>query len=399
MARPTFLLLAVLLAAMTSGCWDRQEIENSAIIVAVGIDKAEPPDRFKVTVQMAIPPHTDGAGSAAQEPLPTNWIITATGSTIFDAIRSLPHQVPREVRLFNVRMLVFGEEFARDEGIKDALDFLDSDNDPRRRMWMLVAKDATASDVMRSFVPSVILTVDALDGMLNIAPRRTGTVVAHTMYEVMQMLSAPGWEAYVSPIEVRAEEGSPAEQNQLPQGVIPTLHPRLGGAALFRGTHLVGWLDEQTTRGLQFARGKVQGGALVVACDEKGETDMSISLLSTTGSLKPEFKDGKLSAKVEVRATGNLIELHCESRANIDVLNERFAKGIEKEVRAAIDALQKEFGVDALGLGLAVYQRLPKVWQQVEENWEAVFPTVPVEIEVKARLLRQGLTSSAAEVR
>lgn len=142
MARPTFLLLAVLLAAMTSGCWDRQEIENSAIIVAVGIDKAEPPDRFKVTVQMAIPPHTDGAGSAAQEPLPTNWIITATGSTIFDAIRSLPHQVPREVRLFNVRMLVFGEEFARDEGIKDALDFLDSDNDPRRRMWMLVAKDA-----------------------------------------------------------------------------------------------------------------------------------------------------------------------------------------------------------------------------------------------------------------
>lgn len=401
MGRRALFPVAVLLLLLLTGCWDRQEIENSAIVVALGIDKAEPPDRYKVTVQFAVPIQSGGGdgGGGSQEPVATNWIVTATGNTIFDALRNLPHQVPRQVRLFNVRMLVFGEEFAREEGIQDALDFFNSDNEPRRRMWVLVAKGATASEILHTFVPSSILTVDAIDNILSIAPRRTGKVVAHTLHELMQMLSAPGWESYAGSIEVLIEQDSTADQSRLPQGIIPTHHPRLGGAAVFRGAHLVGWLDEQSTRGLQLARGNMQGGALIVACDVNGENNVSVEILSTTGSLTPEFKDGKLSAKISVRAIGNFIELHCEQRAHMDVLNERVAQGLEKEIQKALDALQKEFQVDALGLGLAVYQRLPKVWQQVEKDWEAVFPTVPIEVEVKARLIRQGLASSPVEVR
>ena len=138
---------------------------------------------------------------------------------------------------------------------------------------------------------------------------------------------------------------------------------------------------------------------MVIACDPDGREDISIELLSATGSLLPEFKDGQLSAKIEVKATGNFVELYCEPRAHVDVLNERFAKAIEEEIRAAVDALQNRFAVDALGLGLAVYQRLPEVWKQVEQDWDRVFATVPFEIDVKARLLRQGLTSSTVEVR
>ena len=153
------------------------------------------------------------------------------------------------------------------------------------------------------------------------------------------MLSAPGWNPYVSPIEVLIEDNQAAEQLRLPQGIIPTHHPRLGGAAVFRGTHLAGWLDEREARGLQFARGKAKGGILVIACDPDGREDISIELLSATGSLLPEFKDGQLSAKIEVKATGNFVELYCEPRAHVDVLNERFAKAIEEEIRAAVDAL------------------------------------------------------------
>jgi len=399
MARPAALLACVLLMALAGGCWDRQEIENSAIAVAIGVDRADPPDRYKVTLQFAVPTHVGDGGQAGREPVATNWVVSSTGSTVFNAVRNIAHQVPRQVRLFNSRLLVIGEELARTEGIHDVIDFFDSDNEPRRRMWVLVAKDASAADVLHTFVPGSILTVDAIDNILNIAPRRTGSVVAHTLHEVSQMLSAPGWNPYVSPIEVLIEDNQAAEQLRLPQGIIPTHHPRLGGAAVFRGTHLAGWLDEREARGLQFARGKAKGGILVIACDPDGREDISIELLSATGSLLPEFKDGQLSAKIEVKATGNFVELYCEPRAHVDVLNERFAKAIEEEIRAALDALQNRFAVDALGLGLAVYQRLPEVWKQVEQDWDRVFATVPFEVDVKARLLRQGLTSSTVEVR
>ncbi|NLN27647.1 MAG: hypothetical protein GX161_05450, partial [Firmicutes bacterium] len=101
MARPAALLACVLLMALAGGCWDRQEIENSAIAVAIGVDRADPPDRYKVTLQFAVPTHVGDGGQAGREPVATNWVVSSTGSTVFNAVRNIAHQVPRQVRLFN----------------------------------------------------------------------------------------------------------------------------------------------------------------------------------------------------------------------------------------------------------------------------------------------------------
>ena len=174
--------------------------------------------------------------------------------------------MPRQVRLFNSRLLVIGEELARTEGIHDVIDFFDSDNEPRRRMWVLVAKDASAADVLHTFVPGSILTVDAIDNILNIAPRRTGSVVAHTLHEVSQMLSAPGWNPYVSPIEVLIEDNQAAEQLRLPRA---SFRRTILASAVRRCSAGRIWpAGSMNVKPRPAVRpGKAKGGILVIACD------------------------------------------------------------------------------------------------------------------------------------
>lgn len=400
MPKARILTVAMVLTLITAGCWDRQEIENTAFVMAVGVDKAEPPDRFKLTVEIAIPSQLSNVGATSQdEQRPTNWIVTSTGETIYDAVRNFTHQLPRQPQWYDLRLVVYGEELARDYGIHEALDLLDRNIEPRRQAWVLVSKGVPASEIMRTSVPISLLTAEAIDDMMNVSAVRSSTIVAKTLHNVYQMISAPGWEVYVSPITLIIEQDSTPDQGRLPQGPIPTHHPRVGGTAVFRGTHLIGWLDDIQTRGLLFARGEITSSVLVAPCAPNGGDTMSIQLISVNGQLTPVMKDGELTAKVTVEALGNIGEMYCNPRASINDLNEQFANVIEEGIRMALDAVQKDLGSDILGLGLKVYQQLPRVWSQVEEDWDAVFRTVPFEIEVKASLQRQGLVTSNVEVR
>jgi spore germination protein KC len=88
------LLVAVLPLLSLSGCWNRQEVTDIAIIVALGIDKNEEDD-FLVSVQVLNPGEVAssvGGGSGYDSPVTT---YSADGKLLFEAMNKLTKQVPR----------------------------------------------------------------------------------------------------------------------------------------------------------------------------------------------------------------------------------------------------------------------------------------------------------------
>jgi spore germination protein KC len=103
-------IMAVLICMMfiLTGCWDRLEIEERAMILGVAIDKApakeiEKPRNItfigqnvpeteapalRITIQLAVPgriplgPSEGGGGSKGEKPV---WVVSAVGHTIDDA--------------------------------------------------------------------------------------------------------------------------------------------------------------------------------------------------------------------------------------------------------------------------------------------------------------------------
>ncbi len=64
---------------------------------------------------------------------------------------------------------------------------------------------------------------------------------------------------------------------------------------------------------------------------------------------------------------------------------------------AAIGQAQ-ELKADIFGFGREVYRTNPKLWKQVKSEWYDMFAAMEPEIEVKAEVVRSGLTVRSVQV-
>ncbi|MCL6615265.1 MAG: hypothetical protein K6U03_11755, partial [Firmicutes bacterium] len=137
-------LLPVFLAlAAATGCWDREEVENLGLVLALGIDSL-PKQRVEVTVQVAIPISLSpsgggaGAGGGGGGGAPAQ-VVTKTANSLPEAFRAINRTLSRRITLAQNRLIVFGEETAK-KGLRPYLGLLARYREFRRTMQIVVAK-------------------------------------------------------------------------------------------------------------------------------------------------------------------------------------------------------------------------------------------------------------------
>jgi len=73
-------------------------------------------------------------------------------------------------------------------------------------------------------------------------------------------------------------------------------------------------------------------------------------------------------------------------------LQKNYAKAITDEVNAALNTIQKEWGVDIFGFGKAFYRKYPKEWKKLEKNWDEEIKNITVNVQVDARINSVGMS-------
>jgi spore germination protein KC len=107
---------------LLTGCWDRVELNDVALIRGIGLDQKED-NRIEVTVEIAIPQIQSGSeGGGGSGGGGQTLIRTGQGVTIADALEQLTKRIPRKVFWGNSEVIVIGEKLA-EEGIRDQIDF------------------------------------------------------------------------------------------------------------------------------------------------------------------------------------------------------------------------------------------------------------------------------------
>src|SRR5690606_3089106 len=111
------LLIAILFLSSLTGCWSRREVADLAIVVGLGIDKNEEGE-YVVSVQVINPSETATSTMGGGYTTAATTYSTS-GKIVFEALRKLSKEAPRKLYLAHLRMIVIGEEVAK-EGIYDA---------------------------------------------------------------------------------------------------------------------------------------------------------------------------------------------------------------------------------------------------------------------------------------
>ena len=155
---------------------------------------------------------------------------------------------------------------------------------------------------------------------------------------------------------------------------------------------MAGELDNIETRGLLWVLGEVKSGIIEVDCpDSQGK--IGLEIIRAGSKTTPEIKGDSILIKVKVNETGNIGEQTCAANlmepSMIAALNEGKAEAIRGEIMAALKKA-RELNADIFCFGEAVHKKYPKLWKELENRWDEIFPDLEVEIDVETRLQEAG---------
>lgn len=384
--------MLILVLAVNTGCWNRRELNELAIEVAVGFDKAG--DQYRITSQVVDP----GEVAAKEGGSGRTTVITyqATADTPFEARRKMTTMSPRKIYSAHIRMVVIGEELARD-GIKNFLDFLSRDHEHRADFFIVVAKGTSAENVLKILTPLEKIPANELFDSLKTSERAWAPTSGVTLHDLLSDLVSKGKHPVLTGLKVKGSQEIGESKENIEVMDTPT-QLQYTGLGVFKKDKLVGWLNETESKGYNYIMDNVKSTVGHIRCPKGGKAVLEV--IRSKADMKGKVKNGKPEADVEIRLEANVGEVECKgldlTQTNtIYEMEARSAEKIKEFAEKTIKKAQKKYKADIFGFGEAIRRADPKFWKQIEKNWDQEFPDLPVNVKVDLKIRRTGTVSQS----
>lgn len=375
---PLFLLM-IIIALFTTSCWNSRELNELAIVSALAVDLGQEPGTINLTCQVIKPGDMQqgsgqpGGGGSSSKPY---YNVSASGQTIFEAIRMIANKIDRRLYFPHLQVLLFSEEIAKN-GLGQYLDLLTRDPEFRLNDYILITR-GKAAEVLESKTELQSIPGNSIYQLV-LKRVNSSFAIGVTLLEFNQRLLSDTAAPLASYLEYKKEDQS----------------IKLTGASVFKRDKLQGYLSELETRGLLWALDEVKAGIVVVECPKK-DGKVSLEIVSSKGKIEPQIKEGQPSFKITVSPHVHLSENNCACNYSelklITQLKDQLKSAVTSEISAALNK-SNELQCDIFALGDKLHQRYPKVWLQLAPNWEEILQEAKVEIIIEPRLDNSGMTT------
>ncbi|AXF56355.1 Ger(x)C family spore germination protein [Salicibibacter kimchii] len=385
---------------LLTGCWDSEDIENRANVLAMAIDEAEPgaaqeegnishleegeteppsENMINVTVQIAVPGEValGPPQGGAQEAQPV-WVLSTVGHSLEDAISNLQQEISDQIFLGQLQVVVVNEDVAK-QGVDRFNETLRRNPQVRRNAWMVVSKE-TASQYMDispalEEVPTLYLA-NMIENSV-----RIGKFPEDYMGLFWRMVSSKGQDGYLPYLELKGEE-----------------QIQLNGIAYFKGDEMVDNTDPIEIGAFMGIIGFEDGGYDFFAPVPDSNAHVMTEAALRQSNIETTIADGKPQVDVTIRYEFIITEKTGSEDITLD--DEQVIADIEKEGRKAtlqasenlIEKLQDEQS-DIFGFGEYVRAKHPIYWNreiESKEKWQEEFQDLDVNVDIIYNIRRIG---------
>ncbi|WP_165820799.1 Ger(x)C family spore germination protein [Pueribacillus theae] len=398
MKRKCILLLTSFFSLfLLAGCWSKTELNDLAIATAMAIDKAE--DGYLVSVQVLNPSQI----ASQQTMMTTETAVTtyhSSGGTILEALRELTKEIPGKLYLAHIRIVIFGEEVAR-EGIRKPLDFLSRDYEFRTDFYILVSRYGMASPLLNVLTSLERIPANSIFTTLQMSQTRWAPTKGVTLDELIENLVKLGQDPVLTGIYVKGEEqaGNSIKNIEL---VDPPAVLKVDNLAAFHGDRLIDWLNNEESMGYIYVLGNVRSTIEHIPCDKDDNGKVTIEIMQSTPEVKAKVVKGEPKVGIKVKAEGNVADVEClidlTDPKKIQELQETIEKTIEEKIEKVVEKAKNDLQSDILGFGEAIHRSNPKLWKKLKNEWKEHFPTISHTTKVEVKIRRFGtITDSFQE--
>lgn len=385
-----WILIALLisLSALLSGCWSKRELNELGVVVAMGIDLH--PRGYKVTAQIV---NFKDAGKHNTSDVMSVVTYQAAGESVPEALQRMLSEVPRQLYMSHLRVLVFGEAMAR-QGLTDVLDFVARNHQFRTDFPLLVAHRSEAADILRVVTPIESIPANSLFSSILVSSKKWAATGRITLQQFITQLDRGGSDPVLSGVEVVGDKAS-GTTDKIWHTLKPNAMIHHSGLAIFKRDKLVGWLKEQGSKTVNYLLNDVYTTNASFKCPDDEKQAISMQLQWVKSRIDVVLKGEELSGfNVNVYAEANLDSVQCpmdiSKSAAISAIERKLEERIVDVFDQHVSKVQKRYDVDIFGLGEVLHRRHPKVWKKYKSDWDKHFKEVDVTIRAQVKLRRVG---------
>ncbi|MDM5247917.1 Ger(x)C family spore germination protein [Lysinibacillus sp. G4S2] len=379
------MLVLLILIPLLTGCWDKRELNELGITLAIGIDKVG--GEYQVTTQVVVPSEISMKTSTGRSPV---ILFQEKGETVYEAFRKITKTSPRKIYPGHLRMLVLGEDLA-EEGIAESLELMSRYRELRSDFFVAIAKDRTAEEVLNVRTTIESIPANKMFNSLQTSEASWAATNGIKLDELIASMTSDGKEAVLTGILVTGDQEKGSSKKNV-ESINPSARIVYDELAVFKKDKLVGWLTERESRGYNGIVNEVQNSVTAISCPEEGKA--TIEIIQADTKMKGKINKGKPEVDVNIKVKGNVGEVECQINLNdldtIVELEKITEKQMEETVNLTIETLQKQYKSDIFGFGEAIHRSNPKEWKKLKEHWDEEFAGMTVNVKVDVKLVHTG---------
>jgi spore germination protein KC len=393
-----FLCLMLIGIVLISGCWSNKELNDLALVAALGIDKNEE-GRYVGTFQIVNPGNVAGGlqGGGNGEQSPPVTVYTAIGNNLVEVSRRASSKVSRRLYYAHTNLVVISDKLAKEEGIATIFDSLDRDTEFRNTTTVVIARDTKAADLVKTLTPIDKIPANKVIKTLKITEKRWGEHINVDIQEVMKSLVSPGKEPVITGFHLNGN-AKQAEKLENIQETTPKATLGASGLAIFKEGKLIDWFQGKTARGAVWGLDKIKATDVNINWIGK-KAAIAYQVIRQKTKVSANMKKGQPKISIHVHAEGDIGEVMVPVNLTDPHVMMKIEKALEKEIKKEInDAVQRaqKNKSDIFGFGEAIHRSDPKAWKKLKHDWSDVhFPELEVDVTVDAFIRRTGLRNKS----
>lgn|GEM_PF-802649 len=417
MKKISCLLIILSLSLLFTGCWDYAEYQQIAQIYSLGIDFEKETNDITVTLQYISTGKSQG-GKISESI--TGAAYSAKGKTIMDALNKLQEATSGKLFFSYLQVLVIGEDAAT-YILKDTISHTERTPSIRSSVYIIIVPGKAEALISTTDPFNPVASGKKIRNLLN-TYTNGGSTIPVTFHEFIQMMAKSGIEPVASRV-ISTGAKNPALQDS--SKVLGGTHEdlkfhlenegnfRAWGLAAFKKDKFVGWLNDDESLGLSWIKGKKVTTYKSTKSAEEFNSNNSYSknvtfnpdvkdilyfhITNSKSKIKVQINDKKPEVHVNLKVEANLRKYYTGEGSTyltpdiIKSMEKKLENSIKSDIMAAIEKGQKEFKTDIFGFGFSLYRQHPKEWHKdYEKIWDDIFPDVPIEVNVDAKINNTG---------
>lgn len=375
-------LILVLVGLLLSGCWDRHEINDLAIVLATGVDYTD--EQIQLTAQIFLPRKGEGAqsgsggGSGGSSPSGVTITRTAKGMTAAEALNRLQRRISRELFWGHCEVIVISEQAGK-HGLREYIDFFLRYPQFREHAYVFSSK-GQAKSILEMLDPLERSSAESLREMANLS---LGSRV--TLLELARSIEGTSRSAILSQLLVASSNREDMGQQENT--------PLMKGMSLYKNDKYAITVTEPRSVGVLLLANQLNDIILPITLPPYKGT-ISILLAEARTIIRPRIAGLEWSARILVKAKGDVVlnttDADLSKPAVQAELREAWANRLKELAEDALQLSQHEVKADLFHISDRFRRYYPKKWKTQQQEWETILQNMEIQVDTEAVVKRIG---------